>query len=123
MTSPVLAMAERIEALITTRRGSVSFAELDALPGFTKRPDGTAFVYDRFNIVIWANLSDDAAAAIRYLIEAERIHLTPTSLLVYLVDGLTLTLPVAKQARRYKKPHWLPVVLDPGPDPDAGRRQ
>jgi hypothetical protein len=31
--------------------------------------------------------------------------------LVYAIDGEMLTLPLVKQNRAYRKPHWLPVVL------------
>ena len=40
--------------------------------------------------------------------------MVPTSPFTYMHDGRALTLPLVKQIRQYKKPHWLPVVLRPG---------
>ena len=38
----------------------------------------------------------------------------PASVLNYVIDGTTLSLPLAQQPRRnYKRPRWLPVVFDP----------
>jgi hypothetical protein len=55
------------------------------------------------------SMSDDILRA------ARKIHPVPTSRLTYIIDGKFLSLPIAKNERHYKKPHWLPVVLNPGP--------
>jgi hypothetical protein len=44
-----------------------------------------------------------------------RIHTDPASLVVYMVDGRVPMLPIVKQVRHYKTPHWAPVVFNPGP--------
>lgn len=48
------------------------------------------------------------------------VRMTPTILLTYLIDGGPIpAYPVVKTARKYKKPHWIPVVFDhiPGKGP------
>ena len=108
------AMAASIYELVLSRR-SVSFVELEkGIEGFAGEKamilhgDG----YD--NIVLWDGVSEEAAAALDELRSDGRIHFTPTNVLVYLIDGIVPDLPIAKSRRKYKKPHWLPAVLNPG---------
>jgi len=63
------------------------------------------------NIVLWAQMSSDAVDALNDLLKEERLFMIPTGTLTYLIDGGSLTYPVAKSARNYKKPRWLPVVF------------
>lgn len=110
-------MRTQIRTLVEKRR-HVSFAELaQYVQGF----DGD-FDYRLAklkNIVLWAGLSADAGDVINELLDAEQIHMEPCSVLVYAIDGAALRLPLAKQARDYKTPHWLPVAFEPGPKEDG----
>lgn len=110
-------MAEQIVELVEARR-HVSFAELcREIEGF----DGGELelrVPGCTNIVLWSGMTDAACDAIEELQKADRIHQVPASWMTYLIDGAALKLPIVKTARRhYKKPHWLPVVFNPGPLP------
>ena len=65
------------------------------------------------NLVLWDSLSFVGAQAISELCKAKQISLEPCSLLTYLCDGRSPSLPIAKQipTKGYKKPHWVPVTL------------
>ena len=69
---------------------------------------------DKYNIIIWQNLSAEAVNVILELQEEGALHLKPTIPLTYMVEGVYLTLPVATKKALYKKPRWLPVVLKLG---------
>jgi hypothetical protein len=42
------------------------------------------------------------------------VRIMPTPVLTYLIDGVTLNMPLAARppAGGYKKPHWAPAVLN-----------
>lgn len=68
------------------------------------------------NIVVWVFSNEEMAEVWTTIIDCLRaenkgIELRAAQPIVYLVDGKTLTFPLAKSLRNYKKPHWLPVVL------------
>lgn len=92
-------------------RESVSFVELsDKFQDWWK--GDYEYTRDGYNIVFWAGMSAEACDAMIELVAARRIELVPTTPLVYLCDGGGLTYPLVKSARKYKKPHWLPVVVN-----------
>ena len=110
-------MANKILALVK-ERGHVSFVELDReIEGFTGGEHALESLRPKHsNIIIWVNLTEEGSATIRALLEQELIHTTTcSSLLVYMVDGGFLKMPIARRARHYKEPHWLPSVINPGP--------
>src|SRR5258705_13215248 len=90
--------------------GAVSFAELSRhVDGF----DGEGVLaVDANNIVLWAEISYEAADAVRQLLAAGDCYAEPASPLVYMLDGFSLNLPLAQRAVAYKTPHWLPVTLN-----------
>lgn len=103
-------MAERILRFVQ-RNDFVSFAELTRrIGGFKGQRE---IVIPRNNIVLWAGLSRSAERSISRLFRSGRIAFEPTDPLVYLLDGLALTYPLAQSSLSYEKPHWLPVVLRP----------
>jgi len=63
------------------------------------------------NILLWPALTEQAIAAFKKLMEDNRIIPNCEPMLIYLVDGMVPSLPVAKRIRKrgYKKLHWLPV--------------
>lgn len=93
----------------------VSFVELERLfdeHGF-KWEGSCEIVNDAYNFVYWSGWNMEAIDIYFGLIEdglIEKEHCHP---LIYMVDGKTLTYPLVKQARAYKKPHWCPIVLNP----------
>ena len=73
------------------------------------------------NITLWPKLNEEAFDALSDLFEADRIHAVPCDRMIYLMDGAIPRLPVVRKPPPggYKKLHWLPVVLRPGPMPKA----
>jgi hypothetical protein len=107
-----MTMAEQIFALVD-RQNHVTFAELSRLEGFS----GDREVEMRPNCLLWTGVSEEAAQALLGLIKEQRVHFHPTTSLTYLIDGTMLRLPLARSVREYKKPHWLPVVINRGASP------
>jgi hypothetical protein len=100
-------MATQILKIVTERR-NVSFAELSrSVEGF----DGElGLILNDFNICLWPHLSQAAVDALEELRLAKAIYPKPTSVLVYLADGAVPNMPIARGRRRYKRPHWAPLV-------------
>jgi hypothetical protein len=67
------------------------------------------------NVFIWFGLSREAADLILDLLYDERTQVEPSPPLVYLLDGLVPNVEIARSARHYKKPRWMPVVVSPKP--------
>jgi hypothetical protein len=95
-------------------RDYVSFAEIARLPGAEGKLELALETDDASNIVLWRGLSPAAFAALKTMLANGDCHFVPASLISYLVDDALLKLPLAKEARHYKKPHWLPLTLRPG---------
>jgi hypothetical protein len=85
----------------------VSFAELMQACGGEARGDLTMELKD--NLVLWSGVSQLFNDAFKLSLES--IEPKPTTPLTYLIDGMSLNLPVAKTNRAYKHPHWLPVTF------------
>jgi hypothetical protein len=102
-------LAARIESYLE-RRSGVSLVEMARdIPGFS---GGETWGREDQNIILWADMSEAAIAAMKRLLDAERIIPTPTTWLVYSFDGTVLNMPIAKSIRRsYSEPHWLPLVF------------
>ena len=100
---------------LVAAKGNVSFLEIQNLPGgkgeYCVEMGGA-------NVIYWHGLSEEAALAVQALRAEGIVHLVPTHFLTYLVEGACVSIPLAKSAgairRGYKKPHWLPVMLQPG---------
>jgi hypothetical protein len=104
-------------------KGDVSFAELEnVFRGFTKSGgDGCAFEIGN-NLILWAGMSEEGFNLIECLFLEKTIDFRTSSQLVYLLNGRTLNLPLAKQRKSYKDPRWLPVTIclgEPGLHPTA----
>jgi hypothetical protein len=98
------------------RKNHVTFAELARIEGF----EGDFQIrLPEYNILLWTDISEEALAILTRMREAGEVHFVPTNILTYLIDGASLSCPVATQKRHYKETHWLPVALNLGPDPDA----
>lgn len=63
------------------------------------------------NAWLWFNLSQEAADVLVEVLS--RAKLEPAHPLVYLVDGCVPGVATVKAMRHYKKPRWLPVVVNP----------
>lgn len=97
------------------RNKAVSFAELDQFIGENFRGTWAIESARRKNVIFWAGLSEEAIKSLNELVQEEKIHYDLTQSLTYVIDGCMIKYPIVKQDRDYKKPHWLPVVLNPGP--------
>ena len=105
-------MEAEILELIRSRQ-NVSFAELVRdVAGFAASDpfDACELGTDRPGVLLWSGLSRPAFEALRNLQASGRIKATPCDVWPYWIDGRTLTLPLAKPGRRYKRPRWLPVL-------------
>lgn len=99
--------------------GNMSFAEVVDWFAPHMPVEGTVAIEapDCPNLLIWAGMSEELVGLLQKMGRAKLFHYEPTVLLVYLVDGKHLDLPIAKRPPKkgYKEPHWVPVVLKPGP--------
>jgi hypothetical protein len=99
----------------------VSFAELQRIEGFKEPEDATSHTRLSLpgfeNIILWEGLTQEAADALKELQQEQKVYLQPGSWFSYLHDGASLRLPLAKQARNYAEPHWLPRFCRPGTPP------
>jgi hypothetical protein len=91
-------------------RGHVSFAEL--LQHFRGAKGSLCLELTAWNWVLWDGLSEAMCAALK----SDRVRAAlvpePCSVFVYLCDGLIPQLPIVSQKRKYRQPHWLPVVFN-----------
>jgi len=94
------------EILEFCKRGAVSFAEIENRFG-----KGTEGYGCQENSWYWFHLTKETVCAIHELFKEKKIIFYPSDPLVYLVDGIIPTYPIAKTGRKYKKDHWLPVVI------------
>ena len=92
------------------QKPGVSMAEISRMPnagGGGNLTSGTCQ-----NIILWDGIQRNLADAISQLLADAQIEVRSSSPLIYLIDGASLRLPIAKQHRNYKTPHWLPVVIN-----------
>ncbi len=100
-------LAQKIMDLID-QYGHQSFAELSlAFP----EHKGDCQLEIAKNLVIWAGMDETFWGAIEEI--RPQTELKPTHWFVYLMDGRTLSLPLAKRPPKngYKKPHWVTCVI------------
>ncbi|HOR00069.1 MAG TPA: hypothetical protein PLJ35_14740 [Anaerolineae bacterium] len=112
-------MKQRILDLVRERR-YVSFVELERLLGEGMAGDGCATLGDNENVVLWSGVNDAFAGAVSDLLQSGAVKLVPTSWMTYAADGAMLSLPLVKGRYRYRRPHWLPAVLDVGAGGQGG---
>lgn len=110
----------RIADYVRTR-GHVSFVELQR--EFPEAKGDFDYGMPSHNLIIWPGLSEHFITAIQELVREQRTFLWPATAFTYMLDGMRLKLPVAKSARRYTKPRWLPVVLHNQPLPEEKPRR
>ncbi|MCK2035674.1 hypothetical protein KZC51_05950 [Microbacterium sp. SSW1-49] len=68
-------------------------------------------------VAIWAGASDELQEVLGRLIQDDRVEITNTQNLVYMIDGEGLTLPLANinsvlRQHPYKSDRWLPIVFN-----------
>lgn len=98
--------------------GGVSFVELEHLFDALEweRKGGICVCLPKFeNIVLWFGMNERFSNAVIQAMAQKKIYPHPTNYLVYLFDGAAPSMPLAKKAFAYKKPHWMPVCFNPKP--------
>ena len=101
---------EKIFDYIQKVRDGVSFVEIERLFSPTEIKGELAMEF-KHNLIMWAGMNEKFCDAMRLLQKEKKVAVTPTTVFVYMVDGGMLKLPIAKSARDYKEPHWVPVVF------------
>lgn len=62
------------------------------------------------NITLWSGWNTRATELLYDLLNSELITMSPTTKLIYFIDGAVLTLPIYKTDRPYNQ--WLPVEFN-----------
>ncbi len=91
------------------KKGGVSFAELEHKFGSGNQHYGMKELGEAW---LWFTLNEETASAVHKLYSEKRILFYPTNPLVYLVDGVMPTFPVAEKGIKYKTTHWLPCTIE-----------
>jgi len=105
-------LADRLVTFIRERGSGVSFVELERQFPDEFRGDGSMSAHGYRNIVLWEPISPDMVEAINVSIGAGLIEMHPTQPMVYFIDGKVFNAPIARKARDYKYPRWLPVAFN-----------
>lgn len=63
------------------------------------------------NVILWSGMSQEFTDMVLNLIKAKKIYYHPGAMLNYMMDGGVLDIPLYKQKREYKTPHWVPTML------------
>jgi hypothetical protein len=100
---------QAILALIDRLGGGVSFVELgQSIAGFAGERDCLLNAH----LIVWQGVSEAAITALNALQHSRQIVFLPCTALVYVIDGKTLRLPIAKRRDHpYQRPAWYPVTL------------
>jgi len=85
--------------------------------GVPAEGDQALHLPDYENILLWLNLSTEAAVILSRVMGHPNCTCVPTRVLTYMIDGTIPSLPLARSARQYVKPRWLPVVWNWVPSP------
>ena len=67
------------------------------------------------NIVLWMNRNHHLADAVEQLVSEKKLFYHSGNVLIYIMDGKSLSLPVARNRTSYKELHWLPLTLNTFP--------
>lgn len=63
------------------------------------------------NLSFWFDWSADALKIFDNVVTRPGVTMQASSPMIYLIDGVVPSMPVAKTNREYKHPHWVPVVF------------
>lgn len=106
-----MTIKQKLLNYIETHSGT-SFVEIERL--FKEHHfhyEGDRSLQGNRNLILWLDWNNEAVALINELLEEGSIICKTIHLLAYLVDGGTIPLPIAKEARAYESPRWLPVAF------------
>ena len=63
------------------------------------------------NVIFWTGWNKEAIEVINSLQREGLISKEPGQPFIYYIDGKALNLPLVRTYRKYKTPHWLPVLF------------
>jgi hypothetical protein len=89
-----------------------TFAELKRHFGDEFAGSRTGWLDEERNLLLWPKMSERFVEALNNLLQDGKIVMKPAPLWIYLLDGVTLSLPLARGRYRYREPHWVPVYFD-----------
>ena len=98
------------------KKDYVTYAQIERLfkeNGYDYKGESTLANNDYPNIIFWCGWKEEAYLLLRELENEKLIYKHQSSFLCYLIDGKSLTFPIVKSIRQYKKEHWLPVCYRP----------
>jgi hypothetical protein len=93
----------------------VTYAEIEKVlaPYIQVAGTGGVAMGDFANVTLWSGVSRAFVDTVNEVLHTQLVGRQPVSVISYLLDGTSLTLPLAKRLRAYAKPHWLPVCFRP----------
>jgi len=103
-----------MESYIHEKKG-VTFIELERImtdAGFNWKGELEFGALDN-NMVYWKGWSQDAIDLFNELTQEKAVETDVTAPLTYMIDGRVLNYPEATRVQNYKKPHWVPIILNP----------
>lgn len=108
-------MERKLVAYIN-QNNHVSFVDIERLfreNQFAYEGDRAIIINNDNNLLIWEGWNDIACNIINRVVALGLVIISRTIPTTYIIDCGGLNLPIAKQwnNRRYKTPHWLPVVF------------
>ena len=104
---------EQMKAEIIKMVGTLNHVSFAEITNKFPKENGHHFISapGRPKTILWVGLSEKLSRAVVECLDEGSVVAASAPLLLYIIDGKTLGLPVAKTAKVYKKDHWLPVVL------------
>jgi hypothetical protein len=113
-TPPLFPAAQAVLDYIRAHDG-VTYAELEKVlaPYIQVVGTGSIAMGDFANVTLWGGVSRTFVDTLNEVRCTQLVCRQPVSVMSYLLDGTSLTLPLAKRLRAYAKPHWLPVCFRP----------
>ena len=97
------------------KKGNVSFVEIEELfekHSYNYKGDYILKLNGYDNIVMWDGWNNEAIGLIKTLMQKRVIELNSCNVMIYVIDGKSLSYPIAQKLKSYKQEHWIPVVLD-----------
>lgn len=107
---------ERLKQFLAAGGDPLNFAKLSRAMPDTK---GDHAIYTSgpgfANIYIWANVSHEFTTVFAGMEREKELHTIPCSVEVYQREEMVLMMPVCTGLQVYDRPHWMPVLILPGP--------
>lgn len=110
-------LGNKLVEFIQKEKTGISFAEINR---FFERQDikykgeQAITMPEHPSIIYWANWNELAVNIYLYALDKleGKLQMKSCSHLIYMIDGMIPTMPVAKSIRDYKNDHWLPIVME-----------